>query len=285
MNEKDFAELSAGYALDALSPEDERAYHEALAAHPEWGALADADAQVVGTLADGMGEDAPPVELRARILDRIVGMPQSAAPASTPAVEPVPAPIAAPRPADEVPPRPAVAAAEAADAEPVMAAGPPTEVVQTVQRRNWTRGLFALVASAALLVGIGWGVGSIVEQARTPIEVQALEQIDSAPDTQTIAGQFTDGGEAVLHWSAEVGKAVITTDDLPSIDADRTFEMWFVRGDEPISAGTFSPGDDVTALLEGTPEPGDVIAVTVEQEGGSPDGVPTTDPIIAIPTA
>jgi anti-sigma-K factor RskA len=30
---------------------------------------------------------------------------------------------------------------------------------------------------------------------------------------------------------------------------------------------------------------GDVIAVTVEPAGGSPTGQPTSDPIIAIPTA
>jgi anti-sigma-K factor RskA len=32
-------------------------------------------------------------------------------------------------------------------------------------------------------------------------------------------------------------------------------------------------------------EPGDVIAVTVEPQGGSPTGEPTSEPIVAIPTA
>ena len=31
-------------------------------------------------------------------------------------------------------------------------------------------------------------------------------------------------------------------------------------------------------LLEGTMEPGDVIAVTVEPQGGSPTGEPTSEP-------
>lgn len=275
MNEKDFAELSAGHALDALSPEDERAYQEALAKHPEWAALADADAQVAGVLAEGLGEETPPADVRARLMAQIAAVPQTALP--EPAVEPTGVLPDASAPAG---------AAPAATAEPAaVPAQPPTEIVQTVQRRNWTRGLFALVASAALLVGIGWGVGSLVEQARTPIEVQALEQIEDAPDAQTVTGRFSDGGEAVLHWSREVGKVVLTTDEAPAIDADRTFELWFVRGEEPISAGTFEPGEDVTALLDGTMEPGDVIAVTVEPQGGSPDGTPTTEPILAIPTA
>ena len=260
MNENEFAELSAGHALDALSVEDEQAYQQALAAHPEWEELVDADAQVAGFLAEGTGEEAPPVEVRARLLTQISAMPQRM-------------------------PDPADAAPESTPEPELAVAGPPTEAVQAVQRRNWTRGLFALVASAALLVGIGWGVGSLVEQARTPISVQALEQIQSAPDAQTVTGQFADGGEAVLHWSQELGKVVLTTDEAPTLADDRTFELWLIRGDKPIPAGTFDDSGEVTALVDGTFEPGDVVAVTVEQAGGSPNGEPTTQPIIAIPTA
>ncbi|MFJ6678827.1 anti-sigma factor domain-containing protein [Microbacterium sp. NPDC091382] len=270
MNEKDFAELSAGHAIDALSAEDEHAYEQALAAHPEWEEIVDADAQVAGFLAEGAGEEAPPADVRDRLLAQIGSLPQRMPVA--PASAPVPTPASAVEPVAEREPEPVVA-------------GPPTEAIQAVQRRNWTRGLFALVASAALLVGIGWGVGSIMEQVRTPAQVQALEQIESAPDAQSATGQFTDGGEAEVHWSPSLGKVVLTTDDAPKIADDRTFELWFVRGDQPIAAGTFNPSDEVTALLDGDFQPGDVIAITVEQAGGSPDGKPTTDPIVAIPTA
>lgn len=294
MNEKDFAELSAGHALHALSPEDERAYRAALETHPEWADLVAADAQAGALLAEGFGEEEPPSEVRSALLARIAGMPQVAASfaggaaASKPArdvpgvEEPVAA--AAEAPVVDVPPVPEVPAPVAAEAEPVAPTAPPTEVVQTIQRKNWTRGLFALVASAALLVGIGWGVGAIVEQVRTPVEVQALEEIEAASDAQSVVGQFADGGEATVHWSPSVGKVVLTTAETPEIADDRSFELWYVRGDEPIAAGTFEPGEDITALLDGDMEPGDIIAVTVEEQGGSPDGTPTTDPIIAIPT-
>ncbi|WP_404446510.1 anti-sigma factor [Microbacterium marinum] len=297
MNEKDFAELSAGHALHALSTEDERAYRAALEAHPEWADLVAADAQAGALLAEGFGEEEPPSEVRSALLARIAGMPQVAAsfaggPAASKPARDVPVvdePVAAETPAADapaadVPPVPEVPAPVAAEAEPVTPTAPPTEVVQTIQRKNWTRGLFALVASAALLVGIGWGVGAIVEQVRTPVEVQALEQIESAPDAQSVVGQFADGGEATVHWSPSVGKVVLTTAETPEIADDRSFELWYVRGDEPIAAGTFEPGEDITALLDGDMEPGDIIAVTVEEQGGSPDGTPTTDPIIAIPT-
>jgi len=272
VNEKDFAELSAGHALDALSADDEQAYQQALAAHPEWEELVDTDAQVAGFLAEGAGEEVPPADVRDRLLAQIGSLPQRM---------PV---AAASTPEDVVQPESAFAPEPVVEREPIVA-GPPTEAIQAVQRRNWTRGLFALVASAALLVGIGWGVGSIMEQVRTPAQVQALEQIEAAPDGQSATGQFTDGGEAEVHWSPSLGKVVLTTDDAPKIADGRTFELWFVRGDEPIAAGTFDPSDEVTALLDGDFKPGDVIAITVEQAGGSPDGKPTTEPIVAIPTA
>ncbi|MGG1909181.1 anti-sigma factor [Microbacterium sp. NRRL B-14842] len=57
-----------------------------------------------------------------------------------------------------------------------------------------------------------------------------------------------------------------------------------MRGEDPIAAGVFDvDGGEATALLEGEMQAGDAIAVTVEQEGGSPSGLPTTDPVIVIP--
>lgn len=251
MNEQEFAELSAGHALSALSPEDERAYIDALEAHPEWAAIADSDARTVATLADGVEEVAPPLSVRSQLLSSI--RPKSAEPAA-----------------------PAEAAATAL----------PTDVVQTIERRNWSKGLFALVASMVLLVGIGWGAGSISEILnRTPAE-SALIQIEAAPDAAQASGDLTDGGTATVHWSAELGQVVLVSDGLPEIPADRTFELWYVRGDTAISAGTFdATAGDATAALTSGMEEGDTIAVTIEQAGGAPDGTPTTTPIVAIPTS
>ena len=154
-----------------------------------------------------------------------------------------------------------------------------------MQRRNWSRGVFVLVASIALLVGIGWGTGAIADLWRTPTAVTALEQIEAAPDAAAAQTDF-GGGTATVHWSPSVGKVVLVAEGLPTLPSDRTFELWYVRGDAPISAGTFAAdGTAATAELAGTMEPGDTIAVTVEPAGGAPGGAPTTDPLFAIPTA
>lgn len=258
MNHDEFAELSAGHALGALSPEDERAYRDALATHPEWEHVAGMDAETAASLADDVAPVTPPPELRGRLLE-MVGAP--AAPVEE-----------TPGPAGEATPEPA---------EPA----PNTETIQMIERRTWSRGLFALAASIVLLVGIGWGAGAVSHLWQTPASVVALEEIQSAPDASTAAATF-DGGSATLHWSESVGKVVLVTDGLPAIDDDQTFELWYVRGDTPIPAGTFDASDGAsTAELTGRMEPGDTIAVTVERAGGSPSGVPTTTPIVAVPTA
>lgn len=261
MNENDFAELSAGHALHALSPSDERIYLDALIAHPEWAGLADRDAETAAALAEGVAPVAPPIESRSQLLSAIsasvaAGTSSAAADAATPALEHT-APV------------------------PDL----PTDVVQTIERRNWSRGLFALVASIALLVGIGWGAGSLSQLWQTPAAVTALEQIERAPDAASAQTEF-DGGAATVHWSQSLGQVVLVADGLPTLPADRTFELWYVRDATPISAGTFSAdAGSSTAQLIGEMHAGDTIAVTVEQSGGSPDGSPTTDPLFAIPTA
>lgn len=268
MNENDFAELSAGHALGALSPADERSYLDALDAHPEWADLAARDAETAAALSDGIAPVAPPIALRSQLLSTIA------------------ASVAAQEAAHEA--STALDAAETA-VEPPAADSPPaplpTDVVQTIQHRTWSRGLFALVASVVLLVGIGWGAGSLAQLWQTPPAVTALAQIEQAPDADSAQTSF-DGGSATVHWSQSLGKVVLVADGLPTIPADRTFELWYVRGDTAIAAGTFSADAGAsTAELSGAMEAGDTIAVTVEQAGGAPDGTPTTDPLFAIPTA
>jgi anti-sigma-K factor RskA len=262
VTEQEFAELSAGYALNALSPDERDAFEAAFAAHPEWSHLVDADARTAAALASTVSDVAPPLTLRSTLLSRIAELPQGAAPVT------------------------AGIAAETERAAPAV--GPPTTTtIQAVSRRRWTRSLLALAASFVLLVSIGFGAANLGQWlGRTDAQI-ALAEIQQAPDAQTASGTISDGGTATAHWSESVGKVVLVSEGLPSLATDETFELWFVRADgTPVSAGTFAgSGDEATALMAGSMEPGDTIAVTVEEAGGAPDGTPTTDPIVAIPTA
>ncbi|WP_345947485.1 anti-sigma factor [Microbacterium flavum] len=267
MTMDEFAELSAGHALGALSADDAALFRAAREAHPEWEHVVALDEQTAAGLAEGIAPVAPPMDIRSKVLAAVAA---PAVPSDATALDD--ASVTEDAPAADDTPSPSPAA-------------PPTEVVQAVARRSWTRGLFALVASFVLLVGIGWGVGAVSNVWHTPASVTALNEIRDAPDAASAQSEF-DGGTATVHWSQSLGKVVLVADGLPEIASDRTFELWYVRGDSAIPAGTFSAqGGESTAELSGTMQPGDVIAVTVEPAGGAPDGTPTTTPILAVSTA
>jgi anti-sigma-K factor RskA len=252
MTEDEFALLSAGAALGSLSEADQRAFERALDEHPEWAAVADQDAATAASLAEFVGDVEPPAGVRDDIFARIDAMTDAAAPGS----------------ADSG----ASAIGERASAVPKQPGR---------GRRVW----FALAAALVLIAAIG--VGSVITvQLGQPPGVVALHRIEGAPDAQRASARVQGGGIATLHWSSSVGKAVLVAGRMPELAQDQTFELWYVRGTSAIPAGTFhATGDSTSALLKPGLHPGDVIAVTVERDGGSPTGQPTTKPIVAIPTS
>lgn len=279
MNERDFSELAAGHALGALGAEDDVAFRSALAEHPEWSALVDADLDTVARLADAVGEVAPPAALKSALFAMIDGSaPTShtvdAAAASTVVPEAKVASAAAASGAAT----PSHSEAASTDSRSTPSASPRRAGLRS---RTW----FALAASVALVLGVGVGA-SVIAQATRPAAVIALDRIDAASDARQATAPVEGGGNATLHWSAELGEAVLVSDGLPSITSDQTFELWYVRGETPVSAGTFDASDDgATAALQSGPQEGDIVAITVEQAGGAPNGLPTTTPIVLIPTA
>ncbi|MBO0979956.1 anti-sigma factor [Microbacterium sp. SD291] len=263
MNEEEFAELAAGAALHALSRVDERRYRDALAAHPEWMPIVEADAEVAGLLAGAAAPSDPPAHIRSALLAQIAATPQTG---ELPAEEVIDA-----QPAEYL----TTSKADLASDAPRSGGG--------VRR---TRILFALAACLALLVGVGVGAVALNNQLNRPASVVALEQIQASDDAQRATVDLETGGTATAHWSTSLGTAVLVADGIPELAEGETYELWFVRGETPVSAGVFAAGDgDATAVLAGEMHSGDVIAVTVEQEGGSPTGQPTSDPVIVIPTA
>ena len=277
MDEQEFAELAAGAALDALSPADRAAFDTARREHPEWEHWIDTDAATAVALAETVPDALPPLTLRSTLLSRIAATPQL--PAMDAAV------AASAEPVDRWTPAPSPAPDRPVD-EPAVEPPPPTAVIQAVSRRRWTRGILTLAASMVLLVALGLAAVQINEYMTRPPEVVALQQIEDAPDAQSSTVEVDDGGTATAHWSESVGKVVLVSQGLPQIATDESFELWFVRDGAAVPAGVFEPADGTTtALLDGTMEPGDVIAVTVEPQGGSPTGEPSSDPIVTIPTA
>ena len=271
MNDSEFRELAAGAALGALSPDDQQRYQAALATNAEWGDDVNADAETAALLAYAATPVTPPASIRASLLERIATTPQNG--------ESYVAPV---QTAEEP-------AAHSVDDLPQLAEEGSSRHVRAAHAKRPVRPmriLFALAACLALLVGVGLGTAALNDYLNRPASVVALDDIRGADDAQQATVELADGGTATAHWSASLGTAVLVADGIASLPDDETYELWFVRGDTPVSAGVFDAEQGgATALLKGEMHEGDAIAVTVEQAGGSPSGTPTSEPIVVIPTA
>ncbi|MEV7874451.1 anti-sigma factor [Microbacterium sp. NPDC089188] len=270
MNERDFADLAVGHALNALSEADERAYQEAMAGNPHWDHHVRDASDIVTAISASVEPVEPPPSVRASLFARISELPQDSA-----------------SPVDESSSRldeedfAAVGAAPVAPERESVTIGP--SAASGWGPRRW----FTLAASFAAVLVLGFGAVTVSQILAPPAAVVALQQIEDAPDAQSATATMPDGTVATAHWSPSTGQSVLVTDGMPAPEQGKTYELWFVRGETPIAAGTFEPDADgkATAVLQGEMHSGDVIAVTIEPAGGSPDGTPSSAPVVAVATA
>jgi anti-sigma-K factor RskA len=101
-------------------------------------------------------------------------------------------------------------------------------------------------------------------------------------------GQDQLAGELVA--SSDGSRAVIRVSSLPQLEADKTFQLWFIGAGGIESGGLFKAevNSDSTYILvpleDDRVENYEAFAVSIEPEGGSPDpNAPTTPPIFAVP--
>jgi anti-sigma-K factor RskA len=140
-------------------------------------------------------------------------------------------------------------------------------------RNWWSRWL---MPAAAILIVV---VGAFAIFGTNPIDA-----VLDAPDATTVAlaasDEFTGPppSDAQVTFSASQQSAVLEFDTLVDPDGDNVYEAWLIGASGPIPAGTFTPDADgaVVIKLDGTAQPGTVVAVTVVPAGGSlqPSGAP-----------
>jgi anti-sigma-K factor RskA len=105
-------------------------------------------------------------------------------------------------------------------------------------------------------------------------EAQVPLTVLTAPDVRMIAlaGQAAaPSASARAYWSRSRG-LVMTGANLPPLPAGRTYQLWFVRAQTPVSAGLLQPdaNGQLRAVLNTPPDlpDPDVLAVTQEPAGG-----------------
>jgi anti-sigma-K factor RskA len=153
-------------------------------------------------------------------------------------------------------------------------------------RFAWVRELLdvrnlALGAAALLVIGLfSWNMVLQGQAQDLQGRVQALQSQPQGPQMVELGGAGTEQGARAELVTLEGDRAVLVVEDMPPVPEDKTYQIWVIEDDVPKPGGLFEPTQDpVAAVVEHPLQGGDVIAVTVEPEGGSPK--PTSEPMLA----
>lgn len=247
MNE-DLHTLSGAYALHALPGREGALFEEHLArcesCEDEVRGLRETAARLALAVAE-----APPANLRPRVLAAIQQVRQAPPPVWDVHREPDPTQLL-----------------------------PRIEARRAPWRTKLALGLTAVAAAAAVALG-----AVAFEGARDLQEVQAnrrdLLTVLAAPDAQTVTQPVTAGGTATVLLSRSQGRIVVTSSGLPDLKA-KDYELWLMGSDGIRPMGLLRKDESgLTIPVLARPLRGDDhVGLTVEPVGGSDQ--PTTQPIM-----
>ena len=133
-----------------------------------------------------------------------------------------------------------------------------------------------LLAAAAVAVVL-FGGGFLVQ--RTLLEPQSeFVAVTRATDTHHASERVAGGGIAMVYWSKSEHRTAVVLTGVKA-PSGKVLQLWSVRSGSVTSAGLYDDHDQY-ALITGTPSSGELLAVTVEPDGGSTQ--PTSKPIVAV---
>jgi len=271
---EDHIALAAEYALGTLDADERAQVESMMVADRDFAAVVQAWEFRLGALNQMVGAVEPRPELWERIKAAIsMSEPQ--------------APIVLP---ETPPPAPDVAVSE-----PVAAPVDDSNVIRLAARakrwRNVASAMSALAAALVAMLAVEVYRPELLPNAlRAKPRVQVVEVKTPQPQP-TLSGQFV----AILQGQAGAPAFILTVDAATknftvrkvgvSPEAGKSFELWLISDKlpRPRSLGVIGSGDfterPVLSGYDSDVINGATYAVTVEQAGGSPDGVPHSTPI------
>lgn len=261
-------ELAGLYALGALSDAESRSLNEHLLTCPYGHPLFAEIGAVVPALPLTVDPIEPPRALRERVLAAVAATPQgdlsrpSEAPARPDAVRPVTSRVAA--------------------------GTQPIDLAAARERRASRFGSAwrTALAAAALLLIVALGATTLVFQrqaadAETRAATLRAALVASLDPNSTTAGLHGSGAAASAAGFAAFppdGNGYLVVRGLPQVDADKTYQAWFLAGSTPYPSVLLRPGFDGLAVVQGlSMMPGaDAVALTIEPASGAqtPSGPP-----------
>ncbi|HET6665159.1 MAG TPA: anti-sigma factor [Acidimicrobiales bacterium] len=146
------------------------------------------------------------------------------------------------------------------------------------RRRPWER-IAGLAAAAVVLVAAALGIGYLVGdrgEEQPGLANAAQDAIDAGDPVATLA--TPDGAAVARVVVTDTGTGYFLADDLPTLEEGRTYQLWQLDGEQPISLGTVGNGTTpITSVA--VPAGTTTMAVSAEVAGGAVS--PTPDQIIA----
>lgn len=261
-------ESTSLYVLGALTPEERAAFEAHLSTCGECAAELRAFSEVASALARAVPQVEPPASLRDRTLAAATGaLPTGGTPE--------------PRLGRAQTPSGSLAWLAAA-ASLALAAG---LGIYALQLRSRIDTLETRLRDAVLRAEAS--ERQIADARRVAAAAQSRIAVLVAPDVARVdlAGQAAaPSATARAFWSRSRG-LVFTGSNLPAVPLGRVYQLWFIAGQKPVSAGLIDPGaggllDALVNVPADIPAP-DVVAVTIEPAGGVP--APTSAPFLAGP--
>jgi len=266
--------LTGAYVLDALEPGELAAFEAHLFVCPDCREEVRSVRTAVLRIS-AVSAIEPPPELRASVLDLIAGV----------------------RPLPPLPEQTDVQDDRGVEEPAAVDGGPrPIDLAAERDRRDGhSRRLnrWRAVAAAAVvvaLVAVGWGLlrdddPLSREAVAVPSESEvALAELLEAPDLEVYASGEDSASRGAVLRSEATGTAAAILQDLPGLQSGQVFQAWAIADEAPVSAGVFETGDGATTvMLEGDVGTAEVVAVTIEPDGGSDQ--PTGDIVFQVATA
>ncbi|MGH2654108.1 MAG: anti-sigma factor [Actinomycetota bacterium] len=138
----------------------------------------------------------------------------------------------------------------------------------------------ALTAVAMVAVGfLGWRVAVLedrIDRLGGETLAAAAEGVLADPDAERLVLRSEDASLAVDVVVLPEGTGYVLQHNLEPVPEDRTYQLWAMVGERPVSAGLLGADPAITPFRVGD---GTVaLAITVERSGGAQR--PTSDPIV-----
>lgn len=250
MTREQLLELASAYALGATTPEEARAIEAALPSDAELAAEVAAYREVMATL---MRAEAP-IEPRAALRVEWLRRARAEASSTAPVVRSIEGRRRGPRPAAWL----SVALAAASLAIVALS----TELMRTRTRLD----------------------AAILAEAKRERQLNTVLEAEGQLLLAMLSGGGEHGRGVQFFWNVRQGRGMLHAFHLPPCPPGKAYQLWVLRGGEPISVRVFDSDPDGHALVEQlslppSPDGISTVAITLEPAGGSPK--PTTTPILA----